>query len=493
MTHDPATSLRALPSVEAVLSHPVVIAGVDGVPRRLAAVAVREEIAAWRERALRGEMDAAPSVEDVAHASVRRAHAMRPGLRRVINATGVVLHTNLGRAPLSDAAARAAYDAARHYTNLELDLATGRRGSRHAHAARLLTLLTGAEAAVVVNNNAAAVLLSLRAMAHGREVIVSRGQLVEIGGSFRLPDVMSVSGARLVEVGTTNRTHARDYRGAIRAETAALLFVHQSNFAQSGFVADVSLEEMVAIGREAGLPVLADLGSGCLVDLGAHGLPCEPTIADAVATGAALVMASGDKLLGGPQAGIIAGTRAAVHAVATDPLMRAVRPDKMTLAALLATLSDYCDADGARRTIPALRALTASRDDLRAHAEALAQAIRAGAGTDAEVHVTTRKDVSEAGGGSLPGAHLPTCVVEIRCDACDPGRLAEALRRCDPAVMARVAEDRLLLDPRTLLPGEDALVAAGLSEALAKVTRNRTAPAPAANGDPNRRPTRTDA
>jgi L-seryl-tRNA(Ser) seleniumtransferase len=448
-----ASSPRSIPSVESLLSHPLLAGGVDGLPRALLADAVRERLAAWRAR-LRS--DAAAIVPDrAALAEEVRAHAQkhRPGLRRVINATGVVLHTNLGRAPLSRAAADAAREAALHYTALEFDLDKGERGSRQSHVAPLLARLTGAGAALVVNNNAAAVLLMLKAIAAGRDVIVSRGQLIEIGGSFRLPEIMAASGARLVEVGTTNRTHANDYRRAITGETGALLFVHRSNFRMSGFVAELELPELVAIGGEANVPVLADLGSGVLIDTRAHGLPQEPTMQQAVAAGVAVATASGDKLLGGPQAGIAVGDETHVRAMARDPLMRALRPDKMTLAALAATLLAYCDPARVLEEIPALRAVTESAESLRARAEDLARALAQRLGARAEVGALA--EVSEVGGGALPDASLSTTVVALRVPHASASRVEEALRGGDPPVIARVSGDATLLDPRTVLPGEE--------------------------------------
>ncbi len=464
-----APALRHLPSVDSLLQHPAVAALAVAHPRRWVAETVRACLAVERVRL--GDADAsatAPTADELAARILRHANATQPGPRRVINATGIILHTNLGRAPLSAAAADAAREAALHYTNLEFDLVRGVRGSRQSHATQLLTLLTGAEAALVTNNNAAAVLLALRALAGGREVIVSRGQLVEIGGSFRLPDIMAVSLARLVEVGTTNRTHARDYRRAIGPDTAALLFVHRSNFRQSGFTADVSLEEMVAIGRECGVPVIADLGSGTLLDPRAHGLPVEPTPMDALRAGVDLAMISGDKLLGGPQAGIVVGRAAAVQRLAADPLMRAVRPDKMTLAALVATLAAYCDPAQALAEIPTLVALAAPLADLRRRAEALAAACRAGLGPHVSLEV--RDENSETGGGALPEVALPTSVVALSSSAFSASAAEAALREAALPVIVRVKDGCVLLDPRTLLPGEEGVLVPILSEVLGSLS-----------------------
>ncbi len=462
------SALRGLPSVETLLQHPAVAALVARSPRPWVAEVVRSALAAERVRLAATHAEVAPSLDVLAEAVLRHAHVSAPGPRRVINATGIILHTNLGRAPLSAAAADAAREAALHYSTLEFDLARGARGSRQVHAAGLLTLLTGAEAALVVNNNAAAVLLALRAVAAGREVIVSRGQLVEIGGSFRLPDIMGVSGARLVEVGTTNRTHPADYRRALGPDTAALLFVHRSNFRQSGFTADVSLEEMVAIGREGGVPVIADLGSGTLLDPRAHGLPVEPTPMDALRAGVDLAMISGDKLLGGPQAGIVVGKAAWIARLAKDPLMRAVRPDKMTLAALVATLEAYLEPERALAALPALAALTASAGDLQHRAEALAAACRAALGPAFDVEVLPEE--SGTGGGALPEVSLPTSVVAISSRRIGAAAGEAALRRAPVPVIVRVKDGRLLLDPRTILPDELGGLPSILSEALGSLS-----------------------
>lgn len=401
-------------------------------------------------------------VARLAAAEVERAIA--PSLRRVVNATGVVIHTNLGRAVLSPAARRAVAEVAGAYSNLEFDLASGERGSRHDHVEALLRRLTGAEAAMVVNNNAAAVFLALMALAAGREVVVSRGELVEIGGSFRIPDVMAQSGARLVEVGTTNKTRPDDYRRAIGPDTALLLKVHPSNYRIVGFTAAVTLEELVGIGREAGLPVMYDLGSGALIPLDRYGLKGEPVAGGAIAAGVALVTFSGDKLLGGPQAGVIAGRRDLVDRCRRHPLARALRVDKMTLAALEATLKHYLDPEKAAATVPVLRMLTLTPEELAARADDLAAKIRGEAG-DA-VRVTLSAGVSQVGGGSLPGVELPTTLVAVEPVRLSVPTLAARLRRERPAVVGRVEGGRLLLDPRTLLPGDAAVVAAAVARAV---------------------------
>ena len=368
-----------------------------------------------------------------------------PKLKAVLNASGVVIHTNLGRAPLSRAALQAAEDAALGYSNLEYDLGAGERGSRHNLVTDLLRRLTGAEDALVTNNNAAAVLLILSALAQGREAIISRGQLVEIGGGFRIPDVMRQSGVTLVEVGTTNRTYAADFEAAITSETALLLRVHASNFLQVGFVHQPPLEELVEVGARHDLPVVDDLGSGALLDTTRFGLAREPMAQTSVAAGVTLVAFSGDKLLGGPQAGIIVGRAAEIARLRRHPLMRAIRPDKLTLAALGATLVAYVRGD-AELEIPVWRMICAPADLLGARAKTLA----------ARLNATTAETRSAIGGGSLPGQTQPSWAVALDCDSAHA--LAAALRRSDPPVIARIEDDQVLLDLRAILPEQDALL-----------------------------------
>ena len=379
--------------------------------------------------------------------------AEQPSLRRVINGTGVVLHTNLGRSPLAERAVQRVAEVARSYSNLELDLTTGERGSRYVHVEGLLCRLTGAEAALVVNNNAAAVLLVLTALAKGREVIVSRGELVEIGGSFRIPDVMAESGATLVEVGATNKTHGRDYEQAITEQTALLLKVHTSNYRLLGFTAGVSREEMVAMAHGRGLHAVEDLGSGVLLDLPAYGYDAEPTAILSVKAGVDVVTFSGDKLLGGPQAGIVVGRRELLERIRKHPLNRALRIDKLTLAALEETLRLYLDPAAAWREIPTLRLLAMPKEELSRRARALARLLRRKLGDLAEVAVI--EGTSQAGGGSLPAVEIPTWLVTVQAKALPAHRVEERLRLGEPAVLVRVQHDRVLLDPRTLLEGDD--------------------------------------
>jgi len=381
----------------------------------------------------------------------------------VVNATGIALHTNLGRAPLSEAAAAAVARAARGYGDLELDLASGRRGVRSAGVVEKLCLASGAAGALVVNNNAAALVLVLAALARDREVIVSRGELVEIGGSFRIPEIAASAGVQLIEVGTTNRTHRDDYERAIGPRTALLLKVHRSNFELRGFVSEVALPELAAIGRARGLPVVEDLGSGTLLDLSAHGLPPESHAPARLARGADLVCFSGDKLFGGPQAGILLGRDAErVAAIARHPLARALRVDKLAIAALDRTLDAYLGGS-AERELPALRQLLEPVESLERRARALAQRLRPA--LPPEVQIAVAEDRGFAGGGSLPGFELPTWVVTIR-DPRGAEHCTERLRRAASPVLARIRDGLVVLDVRTLLDGDDKTLEMALREAL---------------------------
>jgi L-seryl-tRNA(Ser) seleniumtransferase len=382
----------------------------------------------------------------------RLAALASPSLRPVINATGVIVHTNLGRAPLPQAAlARVA--ALGGYSNLEYDLAAGQRGRRDVHAERLLCRLTGAEAAVVVNNNAAGTLVTLAALAAGREVIISRGELVEIGGAFRVPDVMAQSGAILREVGTTNRTRAADYAAAIGERTAAILRVHPSNFRIEGFTERPALDELTTLAHRFGLPLIEDIGSGWLGPLPPpQSLDDEPAPASSILAGADVVLFSGDKLLGGPQAGIIVGSAACVGRVRRHPLMRALRVDKMTYAALEATLQEY-SAGRAAATIPVIRMITMTVEEVAPRAEAIASQLR-----NAALIVESVDGVSTTGGGSAPGSQLPTRLIALRHRTLSAAQLEERLRSSEPPVIGRIEDDRVLLDVRTVPPEQDALL-----------------------------------
>ncbi|HET6315070.1 MAG TPA: L-seryl-tRNA(Sec) selenium transferase [Chloroflexota bacterium] len=438
---------RELPSVDRLLQAPLL----RDLPRALALQAAREVL---DEARVAARNDGWPhSVEELPGLVARRVQeASAARLRPVINASGVVIHTNLGRAPLSRAALEAARAAGEGYTNLEYDLERGERGSRHALVTDLLRRLSGAEDALITNNNAAAVLLILSALAQGRQAVISRGQLVEIGGGFRIPDVMRQSGVELVEVGTTNRTYAADYAAALNDQTALFMRVHASNFLQVGFVHQPTLAEVVETARQHGLMVVDDLGSGSFVDTSAYGLRTEPMVQDSVAAGADVVCFSGDKLLGGPQAGIIVGRASLVATLRKHPLMRAIRPDKVTLAALGATLLHYVHGE-AEREVPVWRMLSATADSLHLRACTLADHL---GGTVAETR-------SAIGGGSLPGQTQPSWAVAL---SGSPDDVARALRHGNPPVIGRIDVGRVLLDVRAILPEQDATLEAAVRSAL---------------------------
>ncbi|MDP2183544.1 MAG: L-seryl-tRNA(Sec) selenium transferase [Actinomycetota bacterium] len=457
-------TLRRLPKVDEALKHPLVTAALEAHPRQLVLDALRETIESARARVLAGhEIDLAEETL-VREAIALLALKAQRSLRRVVNATGVIVHTNLGRSVLSAEATAAVAEIASGYSTLEYDIEGGERGSRHVHVEGLICRLTGAEAAMAVNNNAAAVMLGIAALARGGEAIVSRGQLVEIGGSFRIPDIMAESGAKMVEVGTTNKTHLRDYEVAITPETRLLLKVHSSNFRVVGFTEEVTLGQLVELGAPHGIPVFEDQGSGVLVDLRKWGLPYEPTVGESIAQGAALVSCSGDKLLGGPQAGLLAGRHDIISRLKAHPMARALRLDKMTLAALEVTLRAYLDPARAARDIPTLAMLSAPVSEVRERAGALAGAIAAACGE--RLGVELADGASRAGGGALPTADIPTVVVAITPREIGVVELESRLRLGEPCVVARIAEDRLLLDARTLLPGEGEIVAAALAAAV---------------------------
>jgi L-seryl-tRNA(Ser) seleniumtransferase len=451
---------RGLPSVDALLALETVAALTAQHPRALVVRAVRAAVNAARE-----DGGAAPAEGWARAVSHQLGQLAAPSLTPVINATGVVLHTNLGRALLAASAVRAMTAVAQSYASVEYDLGRGARGSRHAICRDLLVELTGAEDALVVNNAAAALLLALSALARGGDAIVSRGELVEIGGAFRVPDIMTRSGTTLVEVGTTNRTHLDDYVRAVTPRTRALLKVHRSNFQVTGFTAEVGADEIAQLARASGAASLYDLGSGLLLDLAPWGLTGEPTVRAAVASNVDIVVCSGDKLLGGPQAGIVLGKKQAIAACKTDPLARAVRSDKFTLAGLEATLGLYRDEETARREIPTLRMLTADYVEMKRRGEALKE----GVGKES---VTLVDGFSEVGGGSFPEAKLPTCLVRLTGrprpsgSPLGPDRLIELLRAGDPPIIARIEDNHVVLDPRTILPGQEETVARGIRAAL---------------------------
>jgi L-seryl-tRNA(Ser) seleniumtransferase len=434
-----------------------------GLPRPLLKDLVGEFLDLCREEIRSGAIAdeaalALPALSARAAAYVR--FKARPHFKRVVNATGVVIHTNLGRSILAGEAVEAVVQGCRHYSNLELALETGQRGSRYSHVEKLLCRLTGAEAGLVVNNNAAAVLLVLDTLAKGREVVVSRGQLVEIGGSFRIPEVMKKSGAVLREVGATNRTHLRDYAEAVGEGTAMLMKVHTSNFRIIGFHKEVDIVDLVALGRERGLPVFEDLGSGNLFDFSPYGFMPEPTVQQVLKSGVDVVSFSGDKLLGGPQAGIIVGRKEFIDRIKKNQLNRALRIDKMTLAALEATLRLYLDPELARRRVPTLAMITAGSDELLARARRLRRRLSRDLAGLAEVAV--RPGFSRVGGGSFPEQDLPTSLVAVTPAAMDVESLRQGLLAVDIPVIGRVEDGRFCLDPRTLLDEEFALVAGAI-------------------------------
>jgi L-seryl-tRNA(Ser) seleniumtransferase len=427
----------------------------DSHPRSVVLEAVRRSIESARN--LGGANYSVNQWVDQIEAALNASE--QPSLRRVINATGVVLHTNLGRAPLATAALEAIRAAAEGYSNLEYDLETGARGSRYSHCVDLLRHLTGAQDALVVNNCAAALVLTLNALAQRKEVLVSRGELVEIGGSFRIPDIMSRSGARLVEVGTTNRTHDDDYRRAITVKTGAIAKIHRSNFAIEGFTAEVSVDRLAFIAAEHGLPVIHDLGSGLLVSLAEFGLTGEPTATEALKAGATLVLMSGDKLLGGPQAGIILGASDAIAKLRKNPFARAMRVDKLTLSALEATLRLYLEPSTVLRQIPVLAMLTTKPEDLRRRAISLGNALSAQG-----IKTTVEASTASVGGGAFPTAQIPSFALHI--DG-DPQGSEQRLRTGALPVIGRVGDDKLLLDLRSVMSAEDELLAEAVVRALA--------------------------
>jgi L-seryl-tRNA(Ser) seleniumtransferase len=444
--------LRDLPGVDRVMES---LSG--SAPAPVTAWAARLAIAEARQRVQEGEIAGTESVVARAKELLRQ----RAGrlLRPVINATGVLIHTNLGRVPLGDRQMAAAREVSLAYSNLEYNLERGERGTRYEHAAELLSTLTGAESALVVNNNAAAVLMSLAALCSGREVVISRGELIEIGGEFRIPEVMQAAGARLIEVGTTNRTHLADYERAMNDQTAALMKVHPSNYRVVGFTSSVRSAELARLARGRGVLFMHDLGSGLLGGPDDLGFTMqEPPVENAVAEGADIVTFSGDKLLGGPQAGLILGRADLIAKVAKHPLMRAVRPDKVTLAILQETLDAYLD--GSRLDLPLWKLATVSSEELEARARALAETLdEAASGLKAEAVPTA----SVSGGGSMPGAEIPSWGVTLAHGEISADRLDEALRHGDPPVVGRIEDDRLLLDLRTVFAEQD--------EALARLVR----------------------
>ncbi len=458
-------SRRRIPSVDSLLASGAFGALLEAWPRRLVTGALRWALDEVRDQLAAGTLNVAPDADEIAARTAGRLAEMdRPSLRRVINATGIPLHTNLGRAPLAPEALDAILRVARGYSTLEYDLEGGRRGSRHDHCSGLLRELTGAEDALVVNNNAAALVLVLNEFAEGSEVIVSRGELVEIGGSFRVPEIIAKSGARILEVGATNRTHARDYERAIGEATGLLLKVHRSNFSQSGFVSEVEIGELATIARAAGLPLVHDLGSGLLQARGdGEGMSEEPDVRSSLEAGADIVTFSGDKLLGGPQAGIVVGRGALIERLRSNPLTRALRVGKLTIAALEATLRLWRDPDTGWTAIPAAAMVAADPRSLKQRAERLARAIAARA-PGASVEVSEAE--TEVGGGSYPGGVLRTWIIRVKAAERSEAELEAACRGADPPLIAMVRDEALCLDPRTVAPDEEHELIEAVADAL---------------------------
>jgi L-seryl-tRNA(Ser) seleniumtransferase len=446
-------SLRNLPSVDKILSDGRFIELAERYPHDLIVGIIREQLDIERTAITAG--NAGHDTEDIISIVLQRVEAIfTPNLRRVINASGVILHTNLGRAPMSAEAIAAMDEVSLGYSNLEFDLDSGSRGSRHVHVENLLCRLTGAEAGMVVNNNAAAVLLGLSALAKRKEVVVSRGQAVEIGGGFRIPDVMQQSGAKLIEVGTTNRTYARDFEQAITEKTAAIMRIHSSNFKLVGFTSEVTLDELTEVARKNKVILMDDLGSGCLMDTTVYGLAPEPTVQQSVKAGA-LAFFSGDKLVGGPQAGIIVGEKQYIEKLKRHPLARAVRVDKTRLAGLAVTLMHYLKGEALTK-IPVWRMIATPVEEIEKRAQKWVDAI--GSGSKVVPGETM------VGGGSLPGGSLPTRLVVVSGGGKAAQALAKKLRRLDVPIIGRIEKDAFLLDPRTVLPEEDIIIIKALRD-----------------------------
>lgn len=469
--------LRELPSVDLLANEEWFFKLEKQYSRGVLIKATRNVLDTIRKNVLSGAIQETPVISAMEQQIKEQVETLAQGnFRKIINGSGVVLHTNLGRAPLCQNALDKIRDISEGYSNLEFNLDSGERGSRHSIVEQLICELTGAESAMVVNNNAAAVMLVLSELARNKEVVVSRGQLVEIGGSFRIPDVMVQSGAVLKEVGTTNKTHLRDYESAVNENTAALMKIHTSNYRICGFTQEVDQADMVALGRKYGIPVIEDLGSGSLLDLSEYGLPYEPTVQEALISGMDIVTFSGDKLLGGPQAGIIAGRKELIERVKRHPLARAFRIDKLSLAALEGTLLQYLDKENAIKMIPTLRMLTRTYDELAEDGESLLSILKSavnknvlsegiGRNDRENIEISMEDDFSEVGGGSMPLHKMKTVVIAIQMSSKSPDELSRLLRNGKIAVVGRIAKNKFLLDVRTISESEykplaDMLVAA---------------------------------
>lgn len=457
--------LSGLPSVDELLKSPEGIQWISGFPRKIVLTAIRTVLAEQRSALLEGRIKSVDSTVLIKEIDAKTIQLSSFSLKPVINATGIVIHTNLGRAVLSEKILRNILDAGRGYSNLEYNLETGKRGKRHTHTKRLLKQITGAEDALIVNNNAAAVLLCLNTMAKDREVLVSRSELVEIGGSFRVPDVMAASNAVMKEVGTTNKTHLYDYSRAINENTGLILKVHQSNYKIIGFTDEVQIEELVSLGKKHRIPVMYDLGSGCLLDLKPFGIQSEPSVQEIVRKGVDLISFSGDKLLGGPQGGIIVGRQKLIEKLQKNPLARALRIDKLTIAAFEATLMAYMDEQNAIKEIPVLHMLFQAPEEIQSRARKIASQLRKKSG-NALIEVT--KDSSRAGGGSLPEAEFPTFAVSVKPAMISVNELETLLRQSTPPVIARIKGHALLLDARTIRNQEIGALVTSVASCLSK-------------------------
>lgn len=452
-------SMRTLPQVDKVLRHERMVHAQQTTSREVLARLTRDELSRQRQSLSNGEsLDDLDAIIDTILARLERLHAA--GIKRVLNGTGVILNTNLGRAPLGTTVVERIAAALPGYSNLEISLASGKRGERTAVLEELLSILIGSERAIVVNNNAAAVMLAVGALASGKEVIVSRGELIEIGGSFRLPDVIVAAGGRLREVGTTNRTRIADYRSAVNEQTGLILKCHRSNFAITGFTEEVSLAELVQVGKETGVPVMEDLGSGAIVDLSKLGLADEPTVGSVIEAGIDAVLFSGDKLLGGVQAGIIAGKKTVVERMRKYPIYRALRADKLILTVLEGTLAQYL-SNQPEKSVPAMRMASLTQDELQHRVDALVARMQGGFKNLRCSRIAT---VGAFGGGTLPSAQLPGWGVHVSAPGFDASVLAARLRGCEPPVVAIVSDEKVTIDLRTILPEEEESLVAALTQ-----------------------------
>ena len=467
---DQQALLRQLPGVDSLMELAKKESFFQSIPQTVVAGSIRSVISAKRQAILNSD----PSVNNSSLSDSRMIDAvkqavniaMTPNLRCTINATGVVVHTNLGRSLLAPEAIENLLTVAGRYSNLEYDLSIGKRGSRYSNVEDLICEISGAEAALAVNNNAGAVLLCLETIARGKEVIVSRGELVEIGGSFRVPDVMAKSGGILKEIGTTNRTHLRDYENAIGPNTGLLLKVHTSNYSVVGFTAEVSLRDLVNLGAANEVPVMEDLGSGTFIDFSKYGLLKEPTVQDSVSTGTDVITFSGDKLLGGPQAGIIVGKKAVIDLIKKNPITRALRIDKLTLAALESTLRLYRDEEKASRIIPTLRMIMLPLEEIQKRARRLAEGLKEIG--DTRMHIRLLERSSKTGGGALPLMELPSLCVGVQIEGISPNNLEKMMRSYEPPIIARIEDDLYVMDPRTIQEDEFATIETAFENLIKK-------------------------